>query len=191
MIKRRFLKQRDWFFDVLIFFVFEKQHSIKFTQKRNYKDTTFYYINFFEKYNWVFLKKHSCLGLLNFVDWIAYQNIVNILRVTKMLNRVGVVQIAQMFSLGKNKYINFIQTEKSKNLGISKLWHGATFYERELSEMFGKKFENSKDNRKLLLEYTNYKTPMLKHFDQVGFLSISYDKFKDSLIFKKSTSVSI
>ena len=191
MIKKRLFKKRDWFFDVIIFFIFEKQNSIKFSLKNNYKNTIFFYINFLQQYNWLFIKKHSAVGYPMLLDLVAYHNTFNLLKITQLLSSIGVVRISQFFSFKSNKHVFILGTEESKNYSVSKLWGCATFYEREMSEMFGKVFECGKDSRRLLLDYLNYSSPLLRSYDQQNNIDLRYSKYTDSNILKFSNITSL
>jgi len=50
-ITSRLIKEKNTFLDLLVFLVFEKQNSIKFVQKKNYKNTSFFHTNYLRNYN--------------------------------------------------------------------------------------------------------------------------------------------
>jgi len=51
LITKRHIKKKNLMLDVLFFIVFEKQNSIKFIQRKNYKNTSFVHTNFIQNYN--------------------------------------------------------------------------------------------------------------------------------------------
>lgn len=57
--------------------------------------------------------------------------------------------------------------------------------EREISEMFGIQFEDKKDNRRLLLDFSYIGNPMLKSHPVTGFIEVYYNAFKQWIEYGK------
>lgn len=57
---------------------------------------------------------------------------------------------------------------------VSPLFQNLAWTEREISEMFGIKFNGKKDNRHLLLDYSFTGWPMLKSFPVAGLVELFY-----------------
>ena len=57
---------------------------------------------------------------------------------------------------------------------ISPLFQNLAWTEREISEMYGIKFKNKKDNRHLLLDYSFTGFPMIKSFPVSGVVELFY-----------------
>jgi NADH dehydrogenase (ubiquinone) Fe-S protein 3 len=53
--------------------------------------------------------------------------------------------------------------------------------EREVSEMYGLSYDNKKDVRSLLLDYSRNEFPMLKDFPTEGYNDIYYNFFENKL----------
>jgi NADH:ubiquinone oxidoreductase subunit C len=74
------------------------------------------------------------------------------------------VMLCYCFS-GNNDNIFLLSTVVSSNLmAISSIYFNASWYEREVHEMFGVDFLNSKDMRCLLLPFNFYGNPMKKNW---------------------------
>lgn len=178
LITKRHIKKKNLMLDVLFFIVFEKQNSIKFIQRKNYKNTSFVHTNFIQNYNWAFWKKHTPFNVTP-IDIIGYNNIINPIFTTQQFICNQTILIYNLFSLNFNKNILLIQSKESKFISTANLLPGFSFYEREVSELFGINFSKKKDNRNLLLDYGNFTKPMLRGYSQYGKYELRYTKFFD------------
>jgi NADH:ubiquinone oxidoreductase subunit C len=168
MIIRKIMKQRDWLFDLTAALVFNRQHYIKYTQKRNYKNTTMVHLNWIQRYNWVFWKKHSAMGSMVHLDVVTYQNNHNPLISTVGFSN-GEKIVTNLFYIPiRNKYLHVIVPESSNQFGLADLWPGSAFYLREASEMIGLRFINLHDTRRLLLDYSSFLNPLKKSLSPAG-----------------------
>jgi len=70
---------------------------------------------------------------------------------------------------------------------ISFLYIGALWLEREVWDMFGVYFQDNLDLRRILTDYGFLGYPLRKDFPLSGFLEISYDDRKKSIIYKKNS----
>lgn len=178
LITKRSIKKTNLMLDVLIFLIFENQNSIKFIQRRNYKNTSFLHTNFLQNYNWTFWRKHSQFSLLP-TDIIAYHNIINTVFTTQEFITNRVVTLHNLFSMTFNQNVVLINSLESGTQSTGKLWPAFEFYEREVAELFGITFANKKDSRNLLLDYNNYSTPLKKNNSIYGKSELRYTKFFD------------
>lgn len=67
----------------------------------------------------------------------------------------------------------------------------ANWLEREFSELYGVNLWGKKDQRNLLLDYTNLTNPMQKGFPCVGEEEIFYNPLEEELIYYPNTSVEL
>ena len=162
--------------DVIMFLIFEKQNSVKMSQRKNYKNTAFYHTNFIQNYNWSFWKKHSCFMNMQ-SDLVSYNNNNNILFTTQKL--IDNILLYNMWSFLYNNNIIIIKSPESSTISIEKLWPSSSFYEREVSELFGISFFKKNDSRNLLLDYGNLTSPMRKDYSLYGKTELRYTKFFD------------
>ena len=190
LITKRSIKKKNIMLDVLIFLIFENQNSIKFTQRRNYKNTSFLHTNFIQIYNWVFWKKHSQFFLVP-TDIITYHNLINTIFTAQEFITNRLLTLHSLFSVTFNQNVVLINSLESGLQSTGKLWPAFEFYERESSELFGITFFNKKDSRNLLLDYSNYSTPLKKNNNIYGKSELRYTKFFDGPKVLDSTLSSI
>lgn len=74
---------------------------------------------------------------------------------------------------------------------IDSIFKNANWVEREFGEMFDIKFNNKRDMRKLLLDYSKNEAPMLKNFDVSGLNDVFYNFFDEQVNFIKNDVVEL
>lgn len=99
---------------------------------------------------------------------------LNILMYTFYSTRVG-----QKIVLLTHNTINIF----SKTL--NSLFQNIMWVEREISEMFGVQFDDKKDNRRLLLDFSYIGNPMLKSHPVTGFIEVYFNAFKQWIEYGK------
>jgi NADH:ubiquinone oxidoreductase subunit C len=67
------------------------------------------------------------------------------------------------------------------------LYPGVLWLEREVWDMFGVYFQQNPDLRRILTDYGFLGFPLRKDFPLSGFLEVSYDDRKKSIIYKKNS----
>lgn len=70
---------------------------------------------------------------------------------------------------------------KKNTPSIDSLYKNSNWMEREVSEMYGINYDNKKDVRSLLLDYSRNEFPMLKDFPTEGYNDIYYNFFENKL----------
>jgi len=65
---------------------------------------------------------------------------------------------------------------------IANLYSTSSWLEREVSEMYGVRFEHKKDLRNLMLQYGDTSAPFKKSYPSIGTKETFYDPFTDNLI---------
>jgi NADH dehydrogenase (ubiquinone) Fe-S protein 3 len=73
--------------------------------------------------------------------------------------------------------------ENSKIHSIELLYKNSNWLEREVSEMFQINYILKKDNRNLLLDYSQNEHPMLKDFPTEGYKDLYYDFIEENLTY--------
>lgn len=178
-------------YEVLFLLIFTQQIAFKYKHIRNYRHTVYIYVNFLQKFNWAFWRKHSAFGQMYHTDTVVYGNNKNIIKLTKCITSLRGIILNQFFSMRQNRYISFISTEESRNYSLGRLWPSTNFYEREASEMFGIKYRNTRDSRRLLLDYSDYSNPLKKDYDVFGSTELRYTKYTDKPKFIPNTLITI
>lgn len=67
---------------------------------------------------------------------------------------------------------------------IAEIFSAATWYEREIYDMFGVKFINSPDIRRILTDYGFVGHPLRKDFPLTGHLQVRYDQALEKVIYE-------
>lgn len=190
MIRNKDSKDRVMY-EILSLFPFTNQCAWKYKQSRNYRQTMFIYLSFIRKYNWNYWRKHSAVSTQYHVDNIAYSNNDNVIFLLQMLESTNAIILYKFFNIRFNRYILVISTEESQNYSLHKLWPSSNFYEREVSEMFGIKYLNAGDSRRLLLDYNDYSNPLKKDYDVFGSTELRYTSVTEKPMFVPNTLFNI
>ena len=180
MIDKRKFSKGIGSIDNFLLIVFENQSIIKFFQQRNYRHTNYYMLDTLYYDNWLFWKKHSGACPMYHLDIVTYNNNISMLEVTKPFFFNRHITMYKFFNLTYNRHVFFMGALDLKIGGLGNLWPAASFYEREVSEMFGITKAGSKDLRRLLLDYSDYSNPMNKEYSVYGSKELRYSKFTDS-----------
>lgn len=99
-------------------------------------------------------------------------------------NRLIVYYIFYMYFLKIRLTIfSFYGGSESSVLSIEKNYENAGWLEREVSEMFQINFLLKKDNRNLLLDYSQNEHPMLKDFPTEGYKDLYYNFIEENLTY--------
>jgi NADH:ubiquinone oxidoreductase subunit C len=173
--------------DSFFFIIFENQSIIKFFQKRNYRHTTYYMLDTLYYDNWLFWKKHSGVSPMYHLDIVTYSNNTSMLEVTKPFFFNRHVTFYKFFSLIFNRHVLLTGALDVKLGGLANLWPSASFYEREVCEMFGIYKIGAPDQRRLLLDYSDFSNPMRREYNVYGSKEIRYSKFTDAPKFIPNT----
>lgn len=67
---------------------------------------------------------------------------------------------------------------------VSALWPGATWWEREIWDLFGIGFENLADHRRIVTDYGFEGHPLRKDFPLTGYLEVRYDDERKAVIYE-------
>ncbi len=67
---------------------------------------------------------------------------------------------------------------------ISGLWKCATWWEREIWDLFGIPFDGLEDHRRILTDYNFEGNPLRKDFPLTGYLEVRYDEERKAVIYE-------
>ena len=89
-----------------------------------------------------------------------------------------------LLSLRKNKriIIKTLLNEGDQVDSISSIFESANWYERECYDLFGIKFNNHPDLRRLMTDYNFDGHPLRKDFPLTGHTEVRYDEFEKKVI---------
>jgi NADH:ubiquinone oxidoreductase subunit C len=149
--------------------IFEKFNFLHYTSRIDSNCSTYvlipntalYLVNYFLKNN--ALTSYNTLIDATAIDTKKYVNLAEILHLFYKCNRL-LLSYQYYFYHTKCKLTFFI-TYNQPITSLDKLYLNANWLEREISEMFGVVFTFKRDIRKLLLNYNESTTPMLKDYN--------------------------
>lgn len=160
--------------------IFEHQAMTKFSQRRNYRNTAFYYCPYVYEANWAFWLKHSNLRPVTLWDKIGYSSDINIFFHTQKVEMSTPLVLTSLQMSQPATNIIIITTPESINHTTAHITPGASFYEREVSEMFNYPLQGLKDSRNLLLDYCADTAPLAKGVNVSGYQELQYCKLSDT-----------
>ncbi len=68
---------------------------------------------------------------------------------------------------------------------VSGLWPNATWWEREVWDLFGIPFDGLADHRRILTDYGFEGFPLRKDFPLTGYLEVRYDEERKAVVYEK------
>ncbi len=68
---------------------------------------------------------------------------------------------------------------------VSSLWPNATWWEREVWDLFGISFDGLADHRRIVTDYGFEGHPLRKDFPLTGYLEVRYDEERKAVIYEK------
>ncbi len=93
--------------------------------------------------------------------------------------------VYNLLSITRNDRIRVIvQTDPATPVAsVSALWPNATWWEREVWDLFGVRFEGLADHRRILTDYGFEGHPLRKDFPLTGYLEVHYDQERKSVVY--------
>ena len=141
-------------------------------------------------YNLSCVLKNEVLLSLNYLVDIS---VVDTLKFSKFLPEISLNLSKNRFLLQYMFYMYFLKIRlsvftfndlvKSSVMSIEKNYDNAGWLEREISEMFQIGLSFKKDNRNLLLDYSQNEHPLLKDFPVEGYKDLYYNFTEENLTY--------
>jgi NADH-quinone oxidoreductase subunit C len=107
------------------------------------------------------------------VDWPArderFQVVYNLLSITRNDRLRVIVPVGEGTSIQS----------------VSSLWPNATWWEREVWDLFGISFDGLADHRRIVTDYGFEGHPLRKDFPLTGYLEVRYDEERKAVIYEK------
>jgi NADH-quinone oxidoreductase subunit C len=93
--------------------------------------------------------------------------------------------VYNLLSVTRNQRIRVIVPigEETTAVSVSALWPCATWWEREVWDLFGIGFEGLADQRRILTDYGFEGHPLRKDFPLTGFVEVHYDAERKSVVY--------
>ena len=95
--------------------------------------------------------------------------------------------VYNLLSLKLNERLRVVVkvAEKEKIPSIVELFNSASWYEREVYDMYGVEFLGSKDSRRILTDYGFTHHPLRKDYPLTGYEEVRYDIEKKKVVYEK------
>jgi len=95
--------------------------------------------------------------------------------------------VYNLLSVTRNARLRVIVTanETDTVASVSPLWPSATWWEREVWDLFGIRFEGLADHRRIVTDYGFEGHPLRKDFPLTGYLEVHYDDERKSVVYDK------
>lgn len=98
--------------------------------------------------------------------------------------------IRSLINQGKRLVIGLYKIERSKLVddsipSLTSIYNSANWLERENFDLFGLKFKNNSDLRRILTDYGFVGAPFKKDFPLIGYKELSYNSENGSVTYKK------
>jgi len=124
------------------------------------------------------------LAEISAVDTLRYSKFLPEIDLLLYKNRLLLYYIFYFYTLKTRMTIfTFYNISEDNVVSIERNYDNANWLEREVSEMFQINFILKRDNRNLLLDYSQNEHPMLKDFPTEGYKDLYYNFIEDNLVF--------
>lgn len=118
------------------------------------------------------------------VDTLKFSKFIPEIDLVFSKNRLVLFYMYYMYFLKLRLTVfTFYNASETSLASIDKNYENAGWLEREVSEMFQVNFAFKKDNRNLLLDYTQNEHPMLKDFPTEGYKDLYYNFIEESVTY--------
>jgi NADH-quinone oxidoreductase subunit C len=98
--------------------------------------------------------------------------------------RFEVVYNLLSLKINKRIYVKVNLAENEDINSVASIYNAATWYEREVFDMYGIIFKNNPDLRRILTDYGFQGHPLRKDFPLTGHVEVSYDPELEKVIYK-------
>ena len=95
--------------------------------------------------------------------------------------------VYNLLSVTRNERLRVIvQTDEATPVAsVSSIWPCATWWEREVWDLFGITFEGLADHRRILSDYGFEGHPLRKDFPLTGYVEVHYDAERKAVVYDK------
>jgi NADH-quinone oxidoreductase subunit C len=94
--------------------------------------------------------------------------------------------VYNLLSVTRNARVRLVVAtdEKTAVPSVSGLWKSATWWEREIWDLFGVAFDGLEDHRRILTDYNFEGNPLRKDFPLTGYVEVRYDEERKAVIYE-------
>ena len=95
--------------------------------------------------------------------------------------------VYQLLSLTRNDRLRVIVTTDEEQLvpSVTPIWSGACWWEREVWDLFGVRFDGLVDHRRILTDYGFEGHPLRKDFPLTGHVEVRYDEDEKRVVYDR------
>ncbi len=189
---------KNYLIPLQIFLILEKSNINFFFSKKNYFNSyniflnskNFLSLNYLIK-NELFLNESSLIEN-SALDLKFYNNITEYNFIFRKYKNILFYNY-QIYSSKIKLFIYFFYNinKNYKINSIDKIYPNANWIERETSEMYGIYFNNKKDHRKLMLDYSINETPLSKSYPLEGTRQLFFSFFENQVVVQNNKYIEI
>ena len=120
-------------------------------------------------------------------DEFAFQQMMDLCGVDYPERAQRFEVVYNLLSVTRNERVRVILAtdEKTPVDSVSDLWPCATWWEREVWDLFGISFDGLEDHRRILSDYGFEGHPLRKDFPLTGYVEVHYDEDRKEVIYDK------
>ena len=120
-------------------------------------------------------------------DDFAFAQVMDICGVDYPARPLRFEIVYNFLSVTRNERLRaIIQTDEATPVAsVSGLWPSATWWEREIWDLFGVSFSGLADHRRILTDYDFEGHPLRKDFPLTGYVEVHYDDERKAVVYDK------
>ena len=125
--------------------------------------------------------------LIQLRDEFAFAQVMDICGVDYPQRQPRFDVVYNLLSVSHNQRLRVIvQTDEATPVqSVSSVWPCATWWEREVWDLFGISFEGLADHRRILTDYNFEGHPLRKDFPLTGYVEVHYDDERKEVVYDK------
>ena len=129
----------------------------------------------------------ACTLLTQLRDEFAFVQVMDICGVDYPQRQPRFDVVYNLLSVTRNRRLRVIvQTDETTPVqSVSGVWPCATWWEREVWDLFGISFEGLADHRRILTDYNFEGYPLRKDFPLTGYVEVHYDDERKEVVYDK------
>ncbi len=116
----------------------------------------------------------------------AFAQVMDICGVDWPARPVRFEVVYNLLSVTRNRRVRVIVpvAEGAKIASVSGLWPSATWWEREVWDLFGIQFDGLADHRRIVTDYGFEGHPLRKDFPLTGYLEVRWDEERKAVVYE-------
>jgi NADH-quinone oxidoreductase subunit C len=120
-------------------------------------------------------------------DEFAFAQVMDICGVDFLERAARFDVVYNLLSVTRNERVRVVLQagESTPVTSVSSLWPSATWWEREVWDLFGITFEGLADHRRIVTDYGFEGHPLRKDFPVTGYVEVHYDAEQNAVVYDK------